>query len=381
MPVKHVDLRLSLCSYKSAFTRLGDTVEGFLLEGLQSNSLELANGYSVKYKAQLEKLAEATDKLCAMGPADINALYDALDLANKKFIKIHACLTEHIITIEKSIQDAVASYANLSTNAAALGNHGGASIAPGKFVDTSLKPFTLTKSGFLNLCIDTELQVDLEDFAGPTTPILGPEGCLKILKDWFRVFHPTFNHRVELFNIKKEKGEDSSALLMCIKTLGLDADVELLDKKGILAFIFLAADGDEEIRKEVRRSKSTSLDTIHEIVEQHMIHLKENEAVAPSSRVLDGVGTAIAPGKQHQAGAGARFWKSRFQLPQPCDLSECCPHCARLGHKSQPSSWKDSAVPALCCQGKSSSSVCMLCLLDMSYLQVGYIWTKNCCLR
>ena len=100
--VKHVDLRLSLRSYKSAFTRLGDTVEGFLLEGLHCNSLELANGYSVKYKAQLEKLAEATDKLCATGPTDIDALYDALDLENKKFIKIHARLAEHIVAIEKN---------------------------------------------------------------------------------------------------------------------------------------------------------------------------------------------------------------------------------------------------------------------------------------
>ena len=366
--VKHVDLRLSLRSYKSAFTRLGDTVEGFLLEGLHCNSLELANGYSVKYKAQLEKLAEATDKLCATGPTDIDALYDALDLENKKFIKIHARLAEHIVAIEKIAQDAAAaSYANLATNATALSNHGGAQIAPGRFVDASLKPFILTKShnpqelrrwckafltyfesgplpnqpvvrqrGFLNLCIDTELQVDLEDFAGPTTPILGPEGCLKILEDRFRVFHPTFNRRVELFNIKKEKGENSSALLTRVKTLGLDADVDLLDKEGILAFIFLAADGDEEIRREVRRSKSTSLDTIREIVEQRMIHLKENEAVAPNSRAMDGgVIAAVVPGKQRQAGAGNRFRKLRSQPPQPRDSSERCPRCARSGHKSE----------------------------------------------
>ena len=74
MSVKYVDLHLSLHSYKSAFIRLGDTIEGFIVEGLQSNLLELANGYSTKYKAQLEKLAKAMDMLCATDPTDIDAL-------------------------------------------------------------------------------------------------------------------------------------------------------------------------------------------------------------------------------------------------------------------------------------------------------------------
>ena len=101
------------------------------------------------------------------------------------------------------------------------------------------------------MCLSTELLTDLGSFVGPTTPILGPEGCLEILEKRFRVFHPTFNRRVQLFNTTKQVGEDSSTLLTRVATLGLDADVELLDKEGILAFVYLAAEDDDEIRKEV----------------------------------------------------------------------------------------------------------------------------------
>ena len=56
-----VNLRMSLCGFKSAFTHLSSTIEGFISEGLHDNSHKMANDFSLKYRAQMEKLADATD--------------------------------------------------------------------------------------------------------------------------------------------------------------------------------------------------------------------------------------------------------------------------------------------------------------------------------
>ena len=111
----HTDLRLSLRGFKSAFTRLGDTIEGFLAEGLHNQSREMAGEYSAKFKLQLEKLATATDKLCATNPSDLEDLYDSLDVENKKFIKLHSCLVEHIVHIEKINRENAAAYVTVPT--------------------------------------------------------------------------------------------------------------------------------------------------------------------------------------------------------------------------------------------------------------------------
>ena len=373
----HVDLRLSLRSFKAAFTRLSNTIEGFINEGLQEQSLKIANDYSAKYKLQLEKLAEANDKVCATNPSDIDNLYEALDVEHGKFIKLHACLTNHIVFIEKSMREAAAfatptSGADLSLNVSSSSISG----CPGKFVDKSLQPFTLTKGhnpqelrqwckaftiyydsgslaleplsrqrGFLNLCLDTDLVTDLESFVTPATPILGPEGCLSILEDRFWVFHPTFNRRVALFNITKNDGEDSSSLLTRVQAVGLDADVELLDREGILTFVYLAAEDDKEIRKEVSRVKATDLATIRQIVEQRMTNLREDEAAEIKTKATKSLAAsnatmvAAVTSDQRRSNFDRQSRQPRpRQNPssRPRDRpSGRCIRCARSGHRSE----------------------------------------------
>ena len=62
--------------------------------------------------------------------------------------------------------------------------------------------------------------------------------------------------------------------------MGLDANVSLLDKDAILTFVFLAADDDDEIRNKVSKQKTTDLDAVRTIMEQRMINIWENNAVA-----------------------------------------------------------------------------------------------------
>ena len=184
--------------------------------------------------------------------------------------------------------------------------------------------------------------MDLEGFTTPSTPILGPESCLSILEEHFRAFHPTFNHRVELFNVTKRKGEDSSSFLTHIKMLGLYADISLLDTEGILAFIFLAADGDEEIRKEVSSQKKTSLNVVCDIVEERVMHLREKEAAnlkAKSSTVAAVAPIAAVTSRpsnfQNRPGTACPDRRSCHEAcPQcPVDLRGCCPRCTGTGHR------------------------------------------------
>ena len=368
----HVSLRLSLRGFKSALTRLGDKIEGFMAEGLQENSKKLAVNYSEKLSLQMEKLEAATDKLASTNPSDLEELYNNLDEENRKFVKLHARLSDHIIGIEKTTREAAATALPPPNRDAPS-----ASIAPGKFVDNYLKPFTLTKNhnpqelrrwikdfvryfesgplhlqpisrqrGFFDFCLDTELQTDLEGFTTPSSPIFGPESCLSILEERFRAFHPTFNRRVELFNVTKRKGEDSSSFLTRVKSLGLDADIGLLDTEGILAFIFLAADGDEEIRKEVSRQKTTSLNVVRDIVEERVTHLRENEAAnlkAKSSTVAAIAPVAAIPPRptssnfRNRPGTARPDRRSRHEArPQrPVDLRGRCPRCAGTGHRPE----------------------------------------------
>ena len=158
-------------------------------------------------------------------------LYDSLDEQNEKFITIHAHLADHIILIENKLWEAAAATATRPFDAAATAASSSAGT-PGRFVDTSLKPFTLTKAhnlqelrrwckafiryfesgplilqpisrqrGFLELCLDTELVMDLESFITHSTPYSRPRrlppdpgGSLPGIPPNLQSLHQAFRH-------------------------------------------------------------------------------------------------------------------------------------------------------------------------------------------
>ena len=365
-PATSVDLRLSLRGYKAAFTRLGHKIDGFIKEAVSNNTVRNANDYSDKFKAQLEKLEMANDKLCATipPPPDLEDLYKAVDEENEKFIAIHARLMHHIAFVEDTIREANGASvgASVSFDASSTANQN----ERGHFVDKSLQPFTLTKShnpqelrqwckafirysesgtlarqtlsrqrGYFELCLDTDLQTDLESFIGPTTPVLGLEGCLQILEDRFHVFHLTFNCRVGFFGLSKEVWEDSSSLLTRVINVGSDANVGLLDKDAILTFVFLTADDDDEIRNEVSKQKTTNIDTVCTIVEQRMTNIRENSAVAGKvkSKAVEVI-AAVTPAQHGRYNRPANSANSRQGQGQRKQHTRC-PRCAGYGHASE----------------------------------------------
>ena len=136
------------------------------------------------------------------------------------------------------------------------------------------KPLDFQRA-FLERCIDSDLQSDLADYILPSTDITGPRGYLWILEERFRNLYPIFNRRWQYFRASRKSGEESDAFLTRLVALYKEADIDNLSKQDNLLFVFLAGNGDDEIRKIVSHRDATSLEQLRDIVNRRARHIRE----------------------------------------------------------------------------------------------------------
>ena len=292
-------LRSSVIGYRAAFTRAIRSAERFLTDEIVADSLQDGRALMEKVKAQFSKVEEAFTKLCDTEPSDSEELYKELDMELTRFLDIQTKVIARIKEIEDSIAEATV---NTSLNHS---NHSsdGAPLSTGycrePVVETSLKPFTLTRDhtpqefriwlvhfgqyfasgyihrkplsfqrAFFDRCIDANLQSDLADYILPSTDVMGLNGCVKILENRFNNLYPIFNRRWQYFRAGRKSGEDSDAFLTRLVALYKDSDIDGLTKHENLLFVFLAGNRDDEIRRIVSLRGSTSLEVLRDIVNQ-----------------------------------------------------------------------------------------------------------------
>ena len=246
------NLRSNARGFNNTFSRLCGTIRGFISDKVSADTLSRGRDFAKQLDAHFKKVEEAFEKLCATEPDDLAALTATLGEAHEAFIATNSILASHIHDVEATIAAASATAANASITDINVSLSGSGDSPSGRMVEKSLKPFILMKShsprdlrrwllqfdqyfhsgklpqqsiafkrSFFDRCIDKELLEDISEYLAPTTDIMGPEGCISILVDRFRILYPTFNRRIELFHVRKLPGEDSSQFLTRILALGI----------------------------------------------------------------------------------------------------------------------------------------------------------------
>ena len=307
-------LRSSVIGYRAAFTRAIRSAERFLTDEIVADSLQDGRALMEKVKAQFSKVEEAYTKLCDTEPSDSEELYKELDMELTRFLDIQTKVIARIKEIEDSIAEATVNTSLNRSNHSADGAPSSTGYCREPVVETSLKPFTLTRDhtpqefriwlvhfgqyfasgcihrkplsfqrAFFDRCIDANLQSDLADYILPSTDVMGPNGCVKILENRFNNLYPIFNRRWQYFRASRKSGEDSDAFLTRLVALYKDADIDGLTKHENLLFVFLAGNRDDEIRRIVSLRGSTSLDVLRDIVNQRSRYIREDAAISGST--------------------------------------------------------------------------------------------------
>ena len=172
--------------------------------------------------------------------------------------------------------------------------------------------------------------------------IFGPGGCVELLEQEFKIIYPIFSRRLDFFKHNQELGEESSAFLHRILTMGDMADLENLTMEDLKAFRFIAGCNDKKLREKLFQLKRRDLTTIKEVVSQHEMELKAENALtktAPITAVnwaLSGTGNPGPSGpttgqqqQQHQHGS-----QRQNKQPFPKQLKDKCTSCGKSSHKS-----------------------------------------------
>ena len=318
-------LRSSVVGYKAAFTRSIRAAECFLTDEIVADSLLNGKNLLDKAKVQYQKLEEAYGKICDTEPSDVEELYEELNAEHIRLTDLNTKIIARFKIIETSIAEATAN-ANASFTASSTSD---TPLSTGfcrePVVEMTLKPFTLTRDhtpqefrtwakqfkqyfesgyiskkplkfqrAFFDRCLDDNLQSDMADYILPSTDVVGPSGCLKILEDRFKDLYPIFNRRWKYFRATRNPGEDSDAFLTRLVALYKEADVDSLTKHDNLLFVFLAGDKDDEIRRIVSHRESTSLEDLRMIVNRRTRYLREDSAISGSSASSIHPATAVA---------------------------------------------------------------------------------------
>ena len=136
-----------------------------------------------------------------------------------------------------------------------------------------------TQQGYLLRGIDFELRKPIGAKITPTMQIFGPGGCVELLEQEFKNIYPIFSRRLDFFQHNQKLGEESSAFLHRISTMGDKADLENLTMEDLKAFGFIAGCNVKKLREKVFQLKRRDLTAIKEVVAQHETELKAENAL------------------------------------------------------------------------------------------------------
>ena len=178
-----------------------------------------------------------------------------------------------------------------------------------------------TQQAYFRRLIDDHLRRAVEPHIMPNTPVLGKGGCLEILRAEFRVLYPIFARQVDFFKVNQAGSEDAISYLEKLTTLGLEANVNQLDRESITVFRFISSCSDQRLREKIFESKRRDLTEVRRIVSQHVLQQRSERAIAERVQVV----AAIKPKAKPR----------QFKIKMMEELKGKCLRCGKAPHKAK----------------------------------------------
>ncbi len=152
------------------------------------------------------------------------------------------------------------------------------------------------QQAYLKVCLDAELA---DTITATVDEDAGGVECLDIVCRDFKARYPTFNKRVEYFNIRQRDNESFSATLVRIKNQESDADIRRISIDELRVFRSLTAVTDAKLRQELIKTPDLNFVKLEDTVAKYEAAKAADKAVNGAS----GGGTAYAAydGDRHTA--------------------------------------------------------------------------------
>ena len=184
-----------------------------------------------------------------------------------------------------------------------------------------------TQQGYLLRALDFNLRKTVERKITATMAIFGPGGCMDVLEAEFKMFYPIFSRRLEFFQATQDPGEDPTALLQRMESMGDMADLATMTQDELTAFRFMTACTDKRLRDKLFELKRKDMATIKGVVHQHSQQLKLKSSIAGT--IAKQPIAAVTPAEQAK-----KQTKRHNPIQRPAELKGRCNACGATSHKA-----------------------------------------------